>query len=65
MERLSYAFADGVAIARRNVIKIKRVPEVLVGVLITPLIFVLLCSAAPSTSPVASIGSSLSEAPLH
>src|ERR671919_937338 len=42
MERLSYAFADGVAIARRNVIKIKRVPEVLVGVLITPLIFVLL-----------------------
>jgi ABC-2 type transport system permease protein len=29
-------------IARRNVIKITRVPEVLVGVLITPLIFVLL-----------------------
>jgi len=42
MERFSYAFADGVAIATRNVIKIKRVPEVLVGVLITPLIFVLL-----------------------
>ena len=42
MERLSYAFADGVTIARRNVIKIKRVPEILVGVLITPLIFVLL-----------------------
>jgi ABC-2 type transport system permease protein len=42
MEKLSYAFADGVTIARRNVIKIKRVPEILVGVLITPLIFVLL-----------------------
>jgi ABC-2 type transport system permease protein len=42
MEGLSYAFADGVTIARRNVIKITRVPEVLVGVLITPLIFVLL-----------------------
>ena len=42
MERLSYAFADGITIARRNVIKIKRVPEILVGVLITPLIFVLL-----------------------
>ena len=42
MERLSYAFTDGVTIARRNVIKIKRVPEILVGVLITPLIFVLL-----------------------
>ena len=42
MERLSYAFADGVTIARRNVIKIKRVPEVLVSVLITPLMMVLL-----------------------
>ena len=42
MERISYAFADGVAIAKRNVIKIKRVPEVLVSVLISPIIFVLL-----------------------
>jgi len=42
MERLSYAFTDGITIARRNVIKIKRVPEILMGVLITPLIFVLL-----------------------
>ena len=42
MERITYAFADGVAIAKRNVIKIRRVPEILVSVLITPLLFVLL-----------------------
>jgi len=42
MERISYAFADGIVIAKRNVIKIKRVPEVLVSVLISPIIFVLL-----------------------
>ncbi len=42
MERISYAFGDGVTIAKRNVIKIKRVPEVLVSVLISPIIFVLL-----------------------
>ena len=42
MERFAYAFGDGVAIAKRNVIKIKRVPEVLVSVLISPIIFVLL-----------------------
>lgn len=42
MERLSYAFADGVTVARRNVIKIKRVPEILVAVLVTPIIMVLL-----------------------
>jgi ABC transporter DrrB family efflux protein len=42
MERITYAFGDGVAIARRNVIKIKRVPEILFSVLITPLVFVLL-----------------------
>ncbi len=42
MERLSYAFADGFAIAQRNVIKIRRVPEILFAVLITPLVFVLL-----------------------
>jgi hypothetical protein len=33
---------DGVTIARRNVIKNTRVPEILVGVQITPLIFVIL-----------------------
>jgi hypothetical protein len=42
MERMMYAMADGVAIARRNVIKIKRVPEILLAVLISPLVFVLL-----------------------
>ena len=42
MERLMYTFSDGAAIARRNVIKIKRVPDVLVSVLISPIMFVLL-----------------------
>ena len=42
METITYAFADGIAIAKRNVIKIKRVPEILVSVLISPIIFVLL-----------------------
>jgi ABC-2 type transport system permease protein len=42
MEGISYAFADGVNIARRNMIKIIRVPEILVSVLITPLMLVLM-----------------------
>ena len=42
MENIRYAIGDGVAIAKRNVIKIKRVPDVLVSVLISPIIFVLL-----------------------
>ncbi|MCL1595263.1 MAG: ABC transporter permease [Actinomycetia bacterium] len=42
MENIAYAFADGVAVAKRNVIKIKRVPEILVSVLISPIMFVLL-----------------------
>ncbi len=36
------AIGDGLVIAKRNVIKIKRVPEVLVFVLISPIMFVLL-----------------------
>lgn len=36
------ALGDGLVIAKRNVIKIKRVPEVLVFVLISPIMFVLL-----------------------
>src|ERR687897_946383 len=32
METLSYAFADGISIARRNVIKVIRVPQILVAV---------------------------------
>jgi ABC transporter DrrB family efflux protein len=35
-------FEDGVVIAKRNVIKIKRVPEVLMFVLVSPIMFVLL-----------------------
>jgi ABC transporter DrrB family efflux protein len=42
MQQVRYALADGVTVARRNVIKIKRVPEILFSVLITPLVFVLL-----------------------
>ena len=34
MQQLAYAFADGATIARRNVIKIIRVPEILIFVLI-------------------------------
>ena len=42
METLSYTFADGISIARRNMIKVIRVPEILVGVLVTPIIMVVL-----------------------
>jgi ABC transporter DrrB family efflux protein len=42
MDNIRYAIGDGVAIAKRNVIKIKRVPDVLVAVLISPIMFVLL-----------------------
>ena len=42
MRELLYAFGDGAIVAKRNLIKIKRVPEVLVFVLISPIMFVLL-----------------------
>jgi len=42
MNRAMRTLADGAVIARRNVIKIKRVPEVLVFVIISPIMFVLL-----------------------
>lgn len=42
MRRVIEGFADASVIAKRNVIKIIRVPEVLVFVLISPIIFVLL-----------------------
>jgi len=42
MESVLTALADGVVIAKRNIIKIKRVPEILVFVLISPIMFVLL-----------------------
>ena len=37
-----YALSDGLVIAKRNLIKIKRVPDVLVFVLLSPIMFVLL-----------------------
>lgn len=42
MNRITSALLDSHVIAKRNVIKIKRVPEVLVFVLISPIMFVLL-----------------------
>ncbi len=42
MNGLASALIDGAVIAKRNVIKIKRVPEVLVFVLLSPIMFVLL-----------------------
>ncbi len=42
MNGLAHLLADGAVIAKRNVIKIKRVPEVLVFVLLSPILFVLL-----------------------
>jgi ABC-2 type transport system permease protein len=42
VRELLYAFGDGAVVAKRNLIKIKRVPEVLVFVLISPIMFVLL-----------------------
>lgn len=42
MNRLLWALQDGAVVAKRNIIKIKRVPEILVFVLISPIMFVLL-----------------------
>jgi ABC-2 type transport system permease protein len=42
MNQLAFVVADASVIARRNVIKITRVPEVLVFVLLSPIMFVLL-----------------------
>ena len=42
MRALLHALGDAAVIAKRNVIKIKRVPEVLVFVLLSPIMFVLL-----------------------
>jgi ABC-2 type transport system permease protein len=42
MSQVGQIFADGAVVAKRNVIKIKRVPEVLVFVLLSPIMFVLL-----------------------
>ena len=42
MNRLSLALADGAIVAKRNLIKIKRVPDILVFTLMSPIMFVLL-----------------------
>ncbi len=42
MTQLISALGDGAVVAKRNIIKIKRVPEILVFVLISPIMFVLL-----------------------
>ena len=42
MRQLALAFADGAVVAKRNVIKIKRVPEILIWTTMSPIMFVLL-----------------------
>jgi ABC transporter DrrB family efflux protein len=42
MTQAVQAFADGAVVAKRNIIKIKRDPEVLVFILLSPIMFVLL-----------------------
>ncbi|HYO00125.1 MAG TPA: ABC transporter permease [Actinomycetota bacterium] len=44
MSALALAFADGAVVAKRNLIKIKRVPEVLIWTTMSPIMFVLLFS---------------------
>ena len=42
MRRLAFALADGAVVAKRNIIKIRRLPEILVWTLISPIMFVVL-----------------------
>jgi ABC-type multidrug transport system permease subunit len=42
MRELAYAFADGAVVAKRNLIKIKRIPEILIWTLMSPIMFVVL-----------------------
>jgi ABC-2 type transport system permease protein len=42
MNQIAYALADGAVVAKRSLIKIKRVPEVLVWTLMSPIMFVLM-----------------------
>ncbi|MDP9233287.1 MAG: ABC transporter permease [Actinomycetota bacterium] len=42
MSQVALAFADGAIVAKRNLIKIKRVPEILVWTTMSPIMFVLL-----------------------
>jgi ABC transporter DrrB family efflux protein len=42
MNQVALAFADGAVVAKRNLIKIKRLPEILIWTLMSPIMFVLL-----------------------
>src|SRR5207245_7863695 len=42
MRKLALAFADGAVVAKRNLIKIRRVPEILIWTTMSPIMFVLL-----------------------
>ena len=42
MSQVAFALADGAVVAKRNLIKIKRVPEVLIWTTMSPIMFVLL-----------------------
>jgi ABC-2 type transport system permease protein len=42
MSSVALAFADGAVVAKRNLIKIKRVPEILIWTTLSPIMFVLL-----------------------
>src|SRR5919201_3219387 len=42
MRKLALALADGAVVAKRNLIKIRRVPEILVWTTLSPIMFVLL-----------------------
>jgi ABC-2 type transport system permease protein len=44
MRQVALAFADGAVVAKRNLIKIKRVPEILIWTVMSPILFVLLFS---------------------
>jgi ABC-2 type transport system permease protein len=42
MSSVALALSDGAVVAKRNLIKIKRVPEVLIWITMSPIMFVLL-----------------------
>jgi ABC-2 type transport system permease protein len=42
MTQLALAFADGAVVAKRNLIKIRRVPEILIWITMSPIMFVVL-----------------------
>jgi ABC-2 type transport system permease protein len=42
MRQLAFAFADGAVVAKRNLIKIRRVPEIFIWITMSPIMFVVL-----------------------